>query len=101
MKENLNTENNKKVRTEAQIKASKENGKKGGRPRISKPLKTDKIKIVALVPEINRQAYAELSRSASNLNQIARRLNQKGKVEIEEIYKALQGFRLSLLGIKQ
>jgi hypothetical protein len=96
------TEKNKNgaVTSERRKIASRENGKKGGRPRINKPA-PGQLKIVALIPEINRKAYSELSRSASNLNQIARKLNQRGKVEIQEIYNALQSFRVALMGMKK
>ena len=51
------------------------------------------------VPEINRDAYVELSRSASNLNQIARQLNDSGKLYIDELKEELRAFRLSLRGV--
>jgi hypothetical protein len=49
------------------------------------------------IPEINRQAYTELARSASNLNQITHRLNMKQQVEITEILSVLREFRNHLL----
>jgi hypothetical protein len=82
---------------------SRENGKKGGRPRIAKLVKEGKS-LKPLVPEINRQAYAELSRLASNLNQLARHLNSTGhKItaqESEAVYRLLQEIRAGLLGVK-
>lgn len=50
------------------------------------------------IPEINRQAWTELSRAASNLNQIARKLNNKTKAE--DLEKALDAFRDALIGAK-
>ena len=60
-------------------------------------------KIPAQVPKINRQAYIETARWASNLNQIARALHNYG-AEIqargtEEIYSYLKKFRLKLIGL--
>jgi hypothetical protein len=52
------------------------------------------------VPELNRQAWIELSRAASNLNQIAHHLNatQAEELGIAEISQALSHFRESLIG---
>jgi tRNA U34 5-carboxymethylaminomethyl modifying GTPase MnmE/TrmE len=63
----------------------------------------DSLPQMAVVPELNRQAWVELSRAASNLNQIAHHLNLtelKGKrvVNINEINKALIDFRNKLIG---
>jgi hypothetical protein len=87
-------------RSEAQKEASRENGKKGGRPKIAKQLKTGKS-AKPLVPEINRQAYAELSRSASNLNQLAAHLNSVGADarDADSIYAELAAFRAALIGM--
>lgn len=59
------------------------------------------------VPQINVQAYRELARSASNLNQIARNLNKlwqsgglPGLADIEDIRAELLDFRVKLLGMK-
>lgn len=49
------------------------------------------------VPEINTKRWIELSRSASNLNQIARSLNAHESVDIDTIKKALSDFRMSLI----
>lgn len=51
----------------------------------------------APVPEVNRQAYAQLARSASNLNQIAHRLNMSQHIEMQEALDALRDFRARLL----
>ncbi len=51
-----------------------------------------------VMPEINRQAYSDLGRIGSNLNQIARRLNEKKIVEIAEVKVILDELRLTLLG---
>jgi hypothetical protein len=55
-----------------------------------------------VVPELNRQAWVELSRAASNLNQIAHHLNISGveTLEVDEITKALVNFRKALVGDK-
>jgi hypothetical protein len=81
--------------------ASRENGKKGGRPRITEKLKKETNFII---PEINRQAYAELARTASNLNQIASHLNRHKDLTptakfAEKIYEELKIFRLTLLNM--
>lgn len=52
------------------------------------------------IPEINREAWASLSRSASNLNQIARALNSEQAVDAEAIRRQLDDFRLALIGVK-
>jgi len=49
------------------------------------------------IPEINRQAYSELARSAANLNQLAHRLNMSEDVEITETISSLRQFRNKLL----
>ena len=51
------------------------------------------------IPEINRQAYAELARASANLNQLARRANIEGQLEVAALSAALAAFRLSLLGV--
>lgn len=60
-------------------------------------------KIPAGVPPVNRKAYLETARWASNLNQIARALHSFG-AEIqargtEEIYAYLKNFRMKLIGL--
>ena len=60
-------------------------------------------KIPAAVPSINRQAYIETARWASNLNQIARFLNayedEIPAEGIREIYSYLKKFRAKLIGL--
>lgn len=51
-----------------------------------------------VVPELNQKAWAELSKPAANLNQIAYRLNAGESVEIAEVQKVLAAFRAGLLG---
>ena len=58
-----------------------------------------------VVPECNRQAWSELSRSASNLNQIAHHLNLSGMAAhelslIANIRTELSRFRASLVGAR-
>jgi hypothetical protein len=50
------------------------------------------------IPEVNLLAWRELSRSAANLNQIAKHLNQGGDLEIEDIKNELSAFRQFLIG---
>lgn len=52
----------------------------------------------AQVPPVNSRVWAELARSASNLNQIAARLGREQPVELDEIAKTLAQFRAALLG---
>ena len=49
------------------------------------------------IPEINRKAYIELARTASNLNQISRALNRGDRVILEELIRELQAFRREML----
>lgn len=56
-------------------------------------------KLPPIVPEVNRELWRELSRAGSNLNQIAKRLNEGGDLEdIEDLRTALREFRARLLG---
>jgi len=50
------------------------------------------------IPQPNVQAYAELSRAAANLNQIARKVNGGG-FDIEELIRELSVFRMRLIGV--
>ena len=52
----------------------------------------------SIAPALNRQAWVELSRSASNLNQIAKRMNMKMAVTVNEIAHELSEFRAALIG---
>lgn len=49
------------------------------------------------VPELNQKAWLELSKSAANLNQIAKALNQGKPVGMGEIIDQLAKFRCMLL----
>ena len=58
-----------------------------------------------IIPELNKQAWLQLSRAASNLNQVAAHMNAfqpAARFEIvqniDEIRKILAGFRNALLG---
>lgn len=53
------------------------------------------------VPEVNRQAYASLARSAANLNQIAHKLNISQHIEMREALDALREFRQRLIGASE
>lgn len=51
------------------------------------------------IPEINREAWAELSRAASNLNQIAKAYNIDTRhSDWESVTKTLKEFRAALIG---
>lgn len=61
-----------------------------------------RVPLRAVVPVINRKAYAELARLAANLNQITRAANE-GRVSLspalfELLRKEVQQLRLELLG---
>lgn len=51
------------------------------------------------IPALNRQAYAELARASANLNQLSRRANIEGQLEIVALSATLAAFRLALLGV--
>lgn len=51
------------------------------------------------IPAINREAWAELARSAANLNQIAHHLNVGGSLDFEVVRATIDAFRRSLLGM--
>lgn len=56
-----------------------------------------------VVPEVNQQAWAELSRVASNLNQYQRAINEgqamPGPVDLSELRAAVDQLRRDLLGV--
>lgn len=52
------------------------------------------------IPELNREAWATLARSAANLNQIALRLNVGDEVPLSEVRLMLDAFRRDLIGAK-
>ena len=51
------------------------------------------------IPAVNRQAYDELARASANLNQLSRRANIAGQLEIAALSAVLKTFRLALLGV--
>lgn len=53
------------------------------------------------IPEVNRQSWVELARSASNLNQLAHHLNTNGlsSDDVAEVRQLLADFRANLLGV--
>lgn len=51
------------------------------------------------IPEINREAWKELSKANSNLNQAMKLLNAKPDSPIDILYDALTEFRNSLIGV--
>lgn len=52
------------------------------------------------IPELNRQVRSELSRAASNLNQIAKAINSKNAPAVEAIRLQILEFRAALIGAK-
>lgn len=52
------------------------------------------------IPAINREAWAGLARSAANLNQLARHLNEGGALGFDEVRATLDAFRCDLLSVK-
>lgn len=56
-------------------------------------------KMPKIVPEINLKAWAELSRSAANLNQIAKN-SHSINVDILETLEELRVFRAAIIGLK-
>jgi hypothetical protein len=59
-----------------------------------------KGKLPTTIPPINVEAWAELARSAANLNQIAKHLNSGDRIAITQIMSALQDFRRDIIGAK-
>ncbi len=61
-----------------------------------------KRKLPRTIPEINREAYANLSRLASNLNQYVRAVNQgraNGQIfDLKIMYSEVQKLRTELIG---
>lgn len=58
-------------------------------------------KLPPTVPEINRQAWVELARCGSNLNQISRRLNEGDPLlrNMEELKVLVMNLRASLMKV--
>ena len=54
----------------------------------------------SLIPPVNLGAYADLARSASNLNQLVRKFNYDGDIDLGDLMEELHEFRLSLIGAK-
>ena len=52
-----------------------------------------------IVPQLNKEAWIELSRAASNLNQIAHKLNMDEYVDAGEIRKVFADFRQKIIGL--
>ncbi len=57
---------------------------------------------MTMIPELNQSAWLELSRSSSNLNQIARHLNEAGiqSADLPQIIILLTQFRDALIGAR-
>lgn len=49
------------------------------------------------VPEINKEAWLSLSKAAANLNQLSKKMNVVGMVEVSLIMRELADFRQTLL----
>lgn len=56
-------------------------------------------KLPPVVPELNREAWIALARTAANLNQIAYRLNSGDTLPLAEVRAALDAFRRNLIGV--
>lgn len=56
-----------------------------------------KTQLSVVVPEINLKAYAELARTAANLNQLARKLNSSDIIDLTQLQAELHAFRLALI----
>lgn len=56
-----------------------------------------KTQLYVAVPEINLKAYAELARTAANLNQLARKLNAADIIDVSQLQTELHAFRLALI----
>lgn len=52
------------------------------------------------VPAINREAWRELARAAANLNQLARYLNEGGRLDVGVVLSELAEFRRRLIGVQ-
>ena len=52
-----------------------------------------------IVPQLNKEAWVELSRVASNLNQIAHKLNMNECVDAGEIRQVFADFRQKIIGL--
>jgi len=52
------------------------------------------------IPEVNREAWAALARTAANLNQIAHLLNAGDALPLAEVRATLDAFRRDLIGVK-
>jgi hypothetical protein len=52
------------------------------------------------IPALNREAWAELARTAANLNQIARGLNVGDALPLAEVRAILDDLRRALIGVK-
>lgn len=52
------------------------------------------------IPEVNREAWIALARTAANLNQIAHRLNAGDALSLAEVQATLDALRRDLIGVK-
>lgn len=52
------------------------------------------------IPALNREAWIELARLSSNLNQIAKRLNQTGKMEVSKVKEEVEALRRAILNVQ-
>lgn len=55
----------------------------------------------APIPELNRDAWLYLARSASNLNQVSKKLNMGEALIDDDILKVIEDFRLKLIGVSE
>ena len=67
---------------------------------VSEHVKSLAFKSRPTVPEINQQAWFELSKLNANLNQYMKQVNQKQKeIEADEIYETVKLIREKLIGV--
>jgi hypothetical protein len=55
------------------------------------------VEVKKIIPDINLQAYGELGRVASNLNQIARKLHSADIIDLSLLQAELHAFRVALI----
>lgn len=80
--------------------------KRGGLARASYVRLAALDKLPKFVPEINREAWASLSKAASNLNQITRAMNRSAVMDgdisssLDEAAQRIDQLKMALLGVE-
>lgn len=57
-------------------------------------------RVPPVIPALNREAWADLARSAGNLATVANAMRAGGYVEADELRRVVAEFRLGLIGAK-